>query len=220
MNTTQREIKLDDLLNDPFKQRSNAGYGGVRTEDDTRFQNDSKLHVRFYSQPSMNAAKSRDAGRPIHEQLDFVEIMVPGDKHSIVARRARELDKRRFSRQWAAYVAGKEDQQAGTPLTALPFMSPAKAEEYRFFNIVTAEQLAAAADGSSAAQAIMGFNGDKQKATAYLQMAAGNAPILKMQQAIEEKDNQINAMQEQMNQMNQRLMELSTKSNKKAVTAE
>ncbi len=221
MNTTQREVSLDDLLNDPFRSRNTpASVGGIRAEDDARFQGDNKLHVRFYSRPEMNAAKSRDAGRPIHEQVDFVEIMVPGDKHSIIDRRARGIDKRRFSRQWAAYAAGKEDQQSGTPLASLPFMSPAKAEEYRFFNIVTAEQLAGAADGSSAAQSIMGFNGDKQKANAYLQMAAGNAPILQMQQALEEKDNQINAMQEQMNQMNQRLLEISQKSSKKAVTAE
>ena len=76
------------------------------------------------------------------------------------------------------------------------------------------------ASGFPLSLAIMGFNGDKQKANAYLQMAAGNAPILQMQQALEEKDHQINAMQEQMNQMNQRLMEISQKSSKKAVTAE
>lgn len=221
MNTTQREVSLDDLLNDPFSRNDSNFAGGVRAEDDARFQNDKKLHVRFYARPEMNAAKSRDAGRPIYEEVDFVEIMVPGDKHSVIDRLVRNLDKRRFSRQWAAYKEGRADQQSGTPLTSLPFMSGSKAEEYKFFNIVTAEQLAAAADGSSAAQAIMGFNGDKQKANAYLQMAAGNAPILKMQQSLEEKDNQISAMMEQMNQMNQRLMELSQqKPSKKAVTAE
>lgn len=219
MQTTQREIRLDDLLNDQFSGNDNIN-GGVRPQDDSRFQGDTKLHVRFYSRPDMNAAKSRDAGRPIYEEIDFVEIMVPGDKHCIIDREARQIDKRRFVRQWDAYKAGKVDQQSGTPLTALPFMSASKAEEYKFFNIVTAEQLAAVADGSSAAQAIMGFTGDKQKANAYLQMAAGNAPILQMQQALEEKDGQINAMQEQMNQMNQRLMELSQKSAKKAVSAE
>jgi hypothetical protein len=220
MNTTQREVRLDDLLNDPFSRKDSGFSGGVRAEDDARFQNDSKLHVRFYSRPEMNAAKSRDAGRPIYEEVDFIEIMVPGDKHSVIDRRIRNLDTRRFSRQWQAYKAGRVDQQSGTPLTALPFMSASKAEEYKFFNIVTAEQLAGAADGSTAAQAIMGFNGDKQKATAYLQMAAGNAPILQMQQSLEEKDNQIAAMQEQMNQMNQRLMEISQKSIKKAAAAE
>lgn len=219
MQTTPREIRLDDLLNDPFSRNDNIN-GGVRPQDDARFQHDQKLHVRFFSAPEMNAAKSREAGRPIYEEIDCIEIMVPGDKHSIVEREVRGIDKRRFSRQWEAYKAGKVDQQSGTPLTALPFMSASKAEEYKFFNIVTAEQLAGAADGSSAAQSIMGFTGDKQKANAYLQMAAGNAPILQMQQALEEKDGQISAMQEQMNQMNQRLLEISQKSSKKAALAE
>lgn len=210
--------RLDELLNDRFN-RSDV-VGGVRAEDDSRFQSDNKLHVRFYSKTEMNAAKSRAAGRPIYEEIDFVNIMVPGDKHSIVDRQATPLDIRRFARHYEAYKAGKTDQTIGTPLSALPFMSAAKAEEYRFFHITTAEQLAAAADGSSAAQAIMGFNGDKQKAAAYLQMAAGNAPILQMQQALEEKDSQISAMQEQMNQMNQKLMELSRPIKKEKAAAE
>lgn len=214
MKTTQREPSLDDILNNPFSNEANAG--GIRAEDDDRFAADNKLHVRFYGRTEMHAAQSREAGRPIYEEIDFVEIMVPGDKHSIVDRHATELDKRRFSRQFAAYKAGKTDQTIGTPLSALPFMSEAKAQEYKFFNITTAEQLSAAAESSTAAGAIMGFNGDKQKATAYLQMAAGNAPILQMQQSIEDKENQINAMQEQMNQMNAKIAELLAPKSKKA----
>lgn len=216
MNTT--EVRLDDLLNDPFGERRELG--GVRTEDDSRFQHDAKLHVRFVMRPVLQRAESRSAGRPIYAEMEFVEIMVPGDKHTIVTRRVREIDARRFSRQYAAFKAGKADQQAGTPLVSLPFMSAAKAEEYKFFHITTAEQLAATADGSSAANSIMGFQGDKQKANAYLQMAAGNAPIIQMQEKLEEKDNQIAAMQEQMNQMNSKLAELAGKAGKKSVKDE
>ena len=216
MNTTYEnyEPSLNDLLNDPF---SNAmGSGGVRPEDDGRFQNDKKLHVRFFVKPMMNRSKSRHAGRPIYEEVEMIEIMVPGDKHSIPVRRARQLDKARFARQYQAFKAGKEDQQSGTPLTVVPFMTPAKAEEYKFFHIVTVEQLAGAADSSKAAAAVMGFQGDKQKAAAYLQMAEGNAPILEMQQKLEDRDNQIAAMQEQMQQMNSRLAELASKGKKAA----
>lgn len=214
MNTTYEnyEPNLNDLINDPFSKSMSTG--GVRPEDDARFQGDKKLHVRFFVKPMMNRAKSRQSGRPIFEEIEMIEIMVPGDKHCIPTRRARELDKARFSRQYQAFKAGKEDQQAGTPLTATPFITPARAEEYRFFHIATVEQLAGAADSSAAAGAVMGFQGDKQKAAAYLQMAAGNAPILEMQQKLEDRDNQIAAMQEQMQQMNSRLAELSSKSKK------
>jgi len=210
MSTT--EVRLDDILNDPFGERRNVG--GVRLEDDTRFQHDNKLHVRFVMRPVLQRAESRTAGRPIYAEMEFIEIMVPGDKHTIVARRVREIDARRFSRQYAAFKAGKADQQSGTPLTSLPFMSAAKAEEYKFFHITTAEQLASTSDGSSAANAIMGFQGDKQKAAAYIQMAAGNAPILQLQEKLEDRDNQIAAMQEQMAQMNTKLAELTSKGKK------
>lgn len=221
MNTTmEKQITLNDLMNDPFANMSRNTAGGVRPQDDSRFAHDSKLHVRFYSQPMLNRAESRDAGRPIYVEQEMVEIMVPGDKHSIVSRRVRDLDKVRFARQYEAFRAGKTDQQAGTPLSMLPFISAARAEEYKFFHITTAEQLAGTSDSSSAANSIMGFQGDKQKANAYLQMAAGNAPILQMQEAIQEKDNQISAMQEQMNQMNQKLEELSIKAAKKTAKTE
>ena len=62
----------------------------------------------------------------------------------IPTRPARQLDKARFARQYQAFKAGKEDQQSGTPLNVVPFMTPAKAEEYKFFNIATVEQLAGA----------------------------------------------------------------------------
>ena len=210
MSTT--EVRLDDILNDPFGERRDLG--GVRLEDDSRFQHDNKLHVRFVMRPVLQRAESRTAGRPIYAEMEFVEIMVPGDKHTIITRRVREIDARRFSRQYAAFKAGKSDQQSGTPLTSLPFMSAAKAEEYKFFNITTAEQLAAVADGSSAANSIMGFQGDKQKASAYIQMAAGNAPILQLQEKLEDRDNTIAAMQEQMVQMNAKLAELTSKGKK------
>lgn len=216
MSTT--EVRLDDLLNDPFGERANVG--GVRIEDDGRFQHDSKLHVRFVMKPVLQRAESRGAGRPIYAEMEFVEIMVPGDKHTIVTRRVRDIDMRRFSRQYAAFKAGKTDQQAGTPLTSLPFMSAAKAEEYKFFHITTAEQLAATSDSSTAANSVMGFQGDKQKANAYIQMAAGNAPVLQLQEKLEEKDGQIAAMQEQMNQMNAKLAELSVKAGKKSIKDE
>lgn len=216
MDNTTKEVTLNELMNDPFANANRQFSGGVRPEDDSRFAHDNKLHVRFYTMPALRRAKSRDAGRPIYEEAEMIEIMVPGDKHSIQRRPVRELDTRRFSRQYAAFKAGKQDQQSGTPLTMLPFISAAKAEEYRFFHITTAEQLADTADGSSAANSIMGFQGDKQKANAYLQMAAGNAPILKMQEELADKDNQINAMQQQMDQMNAKLEELSIKAAKKA----
>lgn len=216
MNTTYEnyEPSLNDLLNDPFS--NSAQTGGVRPEDDGRFQNDKKLHVRFFVKPMMNRSKSRQANRPIYEEIEMIEIMVPGDKHSIPVRRARQLDKARFSRQYQAFKAGKEDQQSGTPLNVVPFMTPAKAEEYKFFHIFTVEQLAGAADSSGAAGSVMGFQGDKQKAQAYLQMAEGNAPILQLQDKLEEKDLQIASMQDQLNQMNARLAELSSKGKKAA----
>ena len=75
-------------------------------------------------------------------------------------------------------------------------MTPAKIEENKFFNVHTVEQLAAAPD--SLGQKFMGFNGDKQAAQAFIELAKGNAPIEKMNEELKARDVKIEEMQAQI----------------------
>ncbi len=88
-------------------------------------------------------------------------------------RQARDTDIKRFPRQYEAFKQGKEEQQAGTPLSLMPWITPARVEEYKFFKIVTVEQLAQAPDEGG--KNFMGFQQDKQKAQEYTWMPASAA---------------------------------------------
>lgn len=157
--------------------------------DESRYAHDNKLYVEFVREPVMHPGKSREAGRAVYEERDFIRIHVPGDKTSVIYRQVTEQDAQRFADRYAKWKAGQAEAVSGTPLSALPGMTPAKVEEYRFFKLTTVEQLADANDNLG--QKFMGFHSDKQRAKAFLEVAANNAPIERMNSELQKRDAEI-----------------------------
>lgn len=151
--------------------------------DDARFAEDNKLYIEFYRAPFLHSGKSQQEGRAIYEERDCIRIHVPGDKLTVIERPLDEIDRVRFAERYAKWRAGQEEAVVGTPLSALPGMNPAKVEEYKYYKVITVEQLAGAPDAIG--QKFMGFQSDKQRAKAFLEVAAGNAPIEKLQNEID-----------------------------------
>jgi len=164
--------------------------------DESRFAHDDKLYITFYRAPVLHNGKSTEAGRAIYEERDFIKIMVPGDKLTVVDREVDEIDRRRFADRYAKWKAGQGNVVEGTPLTSLPRMSASKAQELKYFNIHTVEQLAAAPDALG--QKFMGFFEDKRRAQQFLDVAKGNAPIEKMNEELKARDARIEELQAQV----------------------
>ena len=182
--------------------------------DESRYAHDNRLYVEFYRKPVQHEAKSREAGRAIYDEVDFVRIHTPGDKSTVIDRPVTAMDADRFADRYAKWKAGQEEAVSGTPLTAMPGMTPGKVEEYRFFKITTIEQLAEAADNLG--QKFMGFQGDKARAKAFMEVAANNAPIEKMNAALQERDATIEQLNSRIDAMQAQLGKFS----KKAATAD
>jgi hypothetical protein len=157
--------------------------------DETRFAADNKLYVEFFRKPVMQPGKSREAGRAVYEEVDYVRIHVPGDKSSVIERPLSQQDVFRFQDRYNKWKAGQEEAVTGTPLSALPGMNASKVEEYKFFKIVTVEQLADANDNLGGK--FMSFQQDKQRAKAFMEVAANNAPIEKMNAELQKRDAEI-----------------------------
>lgn len=164
--------------------------------DESRFDGDNRLFVQFYRKPKLNPGLSEKEGRAIYKEVDYIRIMVPGDKLSIIERPVDEIDERRFADKYAKWKAGAGNVIEGTPLSSLPKMTPAKVEEYKFFNIHTVEQLAEAND--NVGQKFFGFQEDKRSAKAFIELAKGNAPIEKMNAELKERDAKIEELQAQI----------------------
>lgn len=157
--------------------------------DETRFAADNKLYVEFFRKPVMQPGKSREAGRAVYEEVDYVRIHVPGDKSSVIERPLSQQDIFRFQDRYNKWKAGQEEAVTGTPLNALPGMNASKVEEYKFFKIITVEQLAEANDNLGSK--FMSFQQDKQRAKAFMEVAANNAPIEKMNAELQKRDAEI-----------------------------
>jgi len=180
--------------------------------DETRFAADNKLYVEFFRKPVLQPGKSRDAGRAVYEEVDYVRIHVPGDKSSVIERPVSQMDIFRFQDRYNKWKAGQEEAVTGTPLTALPGMTPSKVEEYKFFKLVTVEQLAEANDNLGAK--FMSFQQDKQRAKAFLEVAKNNAPIERMNEELAKRDAELEELRAMVT-----TLQANAKSSKRAVAA-
>ena len=133
-----------------------------------RHNGDEVLLVRFYTHAKRNQTRSEAEGRPIFEDTDYIEIMQPGNKDSIVKRPATAMDKNRFAEHFRKYQARQDDEHIdGTMIDQVTWVTRAQCEEMKFLNIRTVEQLAGLSDSN--AQGIMGIQSLKAKAVKYLE---------------------------------------------------
>lgn len=188
--------------------------GDFAKPDETRFAADNKLYVEFYRKPVLQPGESRAAGRAVYKEVDYIRIHVPGDKASVIERPVSQQDEFRFQDRYNKWKAGQEEAVTGTPLSALPGMTPSKVEEYKFFKLVTVEQLAEANDNLGSK--FMSFQADKQRAKAFMEVARNNAPIEKMNEELQKRDAEI----ENLKTMVEALQASQSGKRKVAATAE
>jgi hypothetical protein len=151
---------------------------------------DKALFVQFNMEPHHSHSKSALEGRPIFEEREYIMIMVPGDKDSIVHRPAMESDKMRFQDRYERWKSKVGDQiNTGTPLKMVPWLNSSQVKELEYFNVYSLEQLAALSD--SHAQKFMGINALRQRAKDAIQAAKEAAPLATIRAEIEAKDNQL-----------------------------
>ena len=148
----------------------------------SRYAADDQLFVKFETHPKRNSGKSKEAGRPIFEEVAYVSIMQPGNKDSIILRPATDLDKHRFAEHWRRFEA-REDQnpEEGTLLDEWPGVTRSQCEELKFFNVRTVEQLANMSDSNT--QNFMGIGYLKQKAQEYIKASDKNATVIALTDA-------------------------------------
>lgn len=138
---------------------------------------DAGLWVEFERKPIQNNSKSTEAGRPIFDEFDYINIVVPGGKTK-VSRKATEEDKKRFQAHWELYQrkinGASGDKVIGTPIDQWNALSVSQVHEMRAIGIMTVDQIANLNDAGI--QAIgMGGRELKAKAQAFISQASGNA---------------------------------------------
>lgn len=141
---------------------------------------DATLSVKLYSRAVQHMFKTEKEGRPIFEDVVYIEIKTPGNDKNIVDRPVQEGDKARFPMHWAHYqnTHGATAAEIGTPLEQWPQITAAQAEELKALKFRTVEHLANASDqniasiGMVAGMAPMSL---RTRAQAFLHAAADSA---------------------------------------------
>lgn len=159
---------------------------------------DSKLMVRFWVEAHQDEAKSAAEGRPVFEDVDYIEIASPGDRSNIVQRPIEQDDIARFRRLYESWKAGQStDGVVGTLLREVPWVSRSQVEELAYFKVRTVENLAALPD-SALGSFGPGVGALRERAKAYLRDAKAQAPMAELNKRLEERDAQIAALREQV----------------------
>lgn len=156
---------------------------------------DTRLIVTFENFPVLNEAKSKEANRPIYEDMEVCRIRMGGDRlQAPVFPAWAEAPgggenaegyivpmtyAQKYAEQYRKFKAGEVQTKEGTPIEALTFLSAAKVKELKALNIYTAESLASL-EGASLKSLGQGGLEWKTKAKAYLDNAAGSATVTKL----------------------------------------
>jgi hypothetical protein len=173
---------------------------------------DDRLNVKFSMMPVEDEKASAEAGRPIFTEKLFVTIIVPGER-DVVIRQAWQGDFDRFPRQYAAFKNGQnQDAVSGTPLKIVPWLSQSQVKELEYFNCHTVEQLAELAD--THAHRFQQINKLRTLARDFLQAAKEAAPLTAMRAELDKRDNEIETMKRQIQELSQALTEKVDKSKK------
>lgn len=148
---------------------------------------DAGLWVEIYKHPVPNEAKSKAAGHPVFDEVDFITIRVPGDQLNVVIRPINDEDKARFPRHWAHYqnISSNENVE-GWLVDEWPIISRAMAFQLRALGFKTVEHVANASDGNIVKLGMMaGMEPHlfREKARAFLSLAKNTAAE---QKAVEE----------------------------------
>lgn len=168
---------------------------------------------RFYIRPVKNEFKSNEAGRAIFEDREYVEIIIPGNRGTMVDAPVREEHKMRWPQRYAAFKAGAEQATEGTPIEEWAAITRSQAEELKHVNVRTVEILANLDDQNLQRAVPMGGHALRDKARRFIEQAQGAAPAEALAAKVEEQADMMAAMKIQMDAMAQELAAAKAKAN-------
>jgi len=175
-----------------------AGYGVVE------FGRDDQMVVIFYNKAVRNDFKSKDLGRPVFEDVDYVKIFAPGERLNQIDRPVKEDDKQRWPRQWNDFIQKRTQVPDGTPIDLLFPNFPSVAENLKANGIYTVEQCAnLSAHGIDS----VGMGGQEyvNKAKAYLKSAEKGQGFNKLQGELNDAKQQVRLLQRQISEQKKQI---------------
>ena len=195
--TNDEQRAADSKLNVSFSKMAVLDQllteGGLVHKKHPKVKEAEKLHLEMHEwEEDSKFVVIEPAGRNIYREVDFVRIIIPGNRDNINERALTPDDKLRFADRYARWKKG-EDENLGTPVKEIPFINAAQREELAFFGIHSAEQLLSASD--QVTQKFLGFRALQQKVQRWQEALAGDG-TKNIERALAEKDAELQGMKQ------------------------
>lgn len=210
MSLAEADLDLTNMAMGGAPQRTapdilqQLGFGNTYEQPVVLDPGDAALYVRFFLYPRLNEQESVAEGRPIYYDAEFIEIIQPGNKESVISRPASVRDKGRFARQYQAFkTSNPSEGNVGTPLEHWAALTRSEVEELKYFNCHTVDQLAVMADGVTAK--FMGLARLKVRAKAYLESTGKSAEGEKLASRLENTENELGTLRTQIKDLSEQL---------------
>ena len=153
--------------------------------------------VRFYQDKNQLGFASEQAGHPVFEDVDYIEINIPGDMTNVIVRPATDKDKTVHANLYSLYKQGLEPAIDGTPVESWPRLTRAQSANYKALNFQTVEQIAGMSD-TACGKVGMGAMADRTAANAYIALAKDSALAQKQALVIERQDSEMAELKRQV----------------------
>lgn len=159
--------------------------------------------VGFGLHPIKNGEKSKKAGYDVFDEQLFIKVAIPGDRNSLYLQPASSEHQRRFPQAYAAYQRREHTHvEEGMPIENWAPISRATALTLRSLHIHTVEALAAVHEGHI--DRLPQGRELQAKAKAWLSSAQKDAALLAAAAEKEHLNDQIAALQSQINALQER----------------
>lgn len=187
-------------------------YTDVGPEFDTETGQKDGAHPRFYMDTRQNNARSEASGYPCFDEVEMVEVMIPGDRLNTPVFIVNDAHRKRWPRQYAAFKESRDAPLQGTPLDQIPGMTASRIKELAYFHVLTAEQLAGLPDDLLMKAAPMDGRTLRDKAARWLEKTAGNAVEERLAAENRAKDEKIASMETNLASMQEAINRLTAQS--------
>lgn len=161
-------------------------------EDGQQNKDDAKLLVKFEYKAVKNEPRSIEAGVLQCDQIEYITIMIPGQRDTLVTE-VTEQYKQRFASRYKRWKDQIAEPESGTPLSEVTWITASQLAEFNSVNVKTLEQLAALPD--AIAQKFMGNMEIRARAQRMIERAKEAAPGLHLNAELSKRDEQIADMQ-------------------------
>jgi hypothetical protein len=166
---------------------------------------DNMAHItpRFFEE-TKKTNEIDENGLPVFRTIEFVELLIAGDKGNSPVKRVTQGVKDQFPNEYAMWKSKRINPDMigdGIPLSLWPLIPTEMAKALEYMNVFTVQQLAALSDSSISKPGAIGLRDMREKAKAFIDSAKSAAPIAKLEVENRELKQRLELMQNQMEQL-------------------